>query len=129
MLKEKADYLVLQEVRLCKDSLRGAKKRARMRGWEVVNGKPCGTKFKKNNGSGRFFRKESSRVVKQGGVLTLAKEGNPILTTGRASGVARKLHDTGRWVRSAIPVGDGRALHIGNMHNNPGTTRIDATQK
>ena len=68
MLNEKADYLVLQEVRLCKDRMRSARRRAKQREREMVGGKPCGTKFIKKKNSGRIFRREIARVVKQGGV-------------------------------------------------------------
>ena len=52
MMKEKNDYLVLQETRLSKEGMRGTRKRAGQLGWEVVAGKPRSTQIMKNGGSG-----------------------------------------------------------------------------
>jgi len=53
---------------------------------------------------------------------------------GKANGPAKMLYATRRWTRAAIPLSkkcqskERKFLHISNMHNNPGSTRIDRTQ-
>ena len=83
----------------------------------------------KDGKAGNFFRQYATRTAQQGGVAVLAKEGQGLLRTGKGKGPAKLLDEIRRWTRVAIPLGKSRFMHISNLHNNPGSTPIDKTQK
>ena len=138
LLDVDADILAMQEVRLGKLEIIAAKRMAKTKGWKMIAGKEqinIERRSKEQLFKNKVYQRYKTKTAKQGGVAILAKSEMMMKEVGKANGPAKMLYATRRWTWAAIPLSkkceskERKFLHISNMHNNPGSTRIDRTQK
>ena len=87
----------IQESRLSKEAFRRATADSRRFGWETTFGKPC-AKLKRRRFRTGTVAHRTPFSVRHGGTVILSKTGLTALKSGYASGLARSLYESSRWI-------------------------------